>query len=776
MDQKLLREREAKCIQECQPGCSAACPVHVDVKGMIKAIRAGDYAEGYDLLNRRVPFPRIISSICDQPCQKDCIRGEIDAPISVNALENICVKYHVKSTVKAPLLSPRNEKVAIVGAGLSGLTVAYELAIKGYKVVVFEKSGKIGGQVRVFSGKTLPEMFIESDFSVFDALRVEFQRKSPVGQAGESGISLARLCEEFDAVYLGVGSLKALPAGNMFDLDADGAVVTDSLTLNTTHPKIFAGGSLRRDKLQYSPITSISDGKIAANSIDRLLQKVSLSANRANEGPFESCLYTNTSKVLPEKPVEAADAETGYSQEEAAQEANRCLICECLECVKDCEFLAHYGAYPKRYVREIYNNLSIVMGMHHANKMINSCSLCGLCKEVCPNDLHIGEICLEARQMMVKKGKMPPSTHDFALRDMQFNNSDKFALARHQPGYSVSSVVFYPGCQLAASTPQHVKLVYDYLCSSLAGGVGMMLGCCGAPAFWAGQEEKFQQTLQQTKDAWVNLGSPSIITACPTCYAMFSKYLPEVSIESLWVLLDKLELPDSGNALLKPQKLAVHDSCSTRHEKNMQASVRNIMLKLGYEVEELPRNRDHTTCCGYGGLMIFANKEIASKEITRRAGESATDYLTYCSMCRDNFASIGKNAYHLLDLVFGDRQTLKVQPSPGYSERQKNRQNLKLALLREVWGENMAERHADVKLVIPDRVKEVMEERLILESDIAKVIAHAESSGNKMKSVDRGCFIAYHKLNSVTYWVEYTAADDGYLVQNAYSHRIEILE
>ena len=65
-------------------------------------------------------------------------------------------------------------------------------------------------------------------------------------------------------------------------------------------------------------------------------------------------------------------------------EAKRCLQCECLECVKVCAYLERFGAYPKKYAREIYNNESIVMGTRQANKLINSCSLCGLCEEVCP--------------------------------------------------------------------------------------------------------------------------------------------------------------------------------------------------------------------------------------------------------------------------------------------------------------------------------------------------------------------------------------------------------
>ena len=166
------------------------------------------------------------------------------------------------------------------------------------------------------------------------------------------------------------------------------------------------------------------------------------------------------------------DPSRGYASEEAVSEAARCLQCECMECVKICEYLAHFKGYPKKYVRQIYNNLSIVMGQRHGNKFINSCSLCGLCKEVCPESLHMGEVCKAARNIMVTQGKMPPSAHEFALQDMEFSNSDKATLVRHQPGMASSKYLFFPGCQLSGSSPDHVKKTYKYLTDRLQGGRG----------------------------------------------------------------------------------------------------------------------------------------------------------------------------------------------------------------------------------------------------------------------------------------------------------------
>ncbi|HBC92998.1 MAG TPA: amine oxidase, partial [Pelotomaculum sp.] len=157
-------------------------------------------------------------------------------------------------------------------------------------------------------------------------------------------------------------------------------------------------------------------------------------------------------------------------------------------------------------------------------------------------------------------------------------------------------------------------------------------------ANWAGQEELFQETIRKIESNWRELGSPKVITACPTCFAMLKKNT-EIPVETLYTVFDRIGLPEDAGKGITPQKLAIHDSCTTRHDDQLQDSVRQVLKKLGHELEELPLNRDNTTCCGYGGLMIYANREVAHKVMAKRVKESATDYVAYCAMCRDNFAS-----------------------------------------------------------------------------------------------------------------------------------------
>lgn len=771
MEQKDLRELESRCIQEQAPACAAACPVHVDVRAMTAEIARGDFAAAAKILKKTIPFPGIIARICDHPCQSVCKRNEVGTEISILSLEKACLDWAEVSPEKIAVLPGKDKRIAVIGAGLSGLTASFDLARKGYTVVVYEKMDLLGGSLWNFAVKGLPGEVIQDDLQVLQKVGVEIRLTTTVGK----DVSFETVTRDFDAVYVGCGA--APPDTFGLALDENGCIRIDPVTYSTSMEGVFAGGSIRRPYGGYSPIQSLADGRLAAISIDRFLQKVSLTAARINEGSYQTRLYTKTEGIEPEAAVPMADTH-GYSSEEAIREAQRCLQCQCLECVKVCEYLNAFRGYPKKLIREIYNNLSIVMGMRHANKLINSCSICGLCKEVCPGDLHMGLVCKEARKTLVETGKMPPSAHDFPIRDMLFSNSGKCTLTRHQPGTTASRYLFFPGCQLSASSPQHVTKAYSLLSEKLPGGVGLMLRCCGAPADWSGRAELFQTVLHDFTEQWHDLQKPQLILACSTCYEIFKTHLPEVSIVSLWETFEQLDLPQTA-ALGTSRTLAIHDACTTRHEHHIQASVRKIVQKLGFDIEELPLSKEMTECCGYGGLMFFANPELARTVIERRINESPSDYLAYCAMCRDYFASRGKRTLHLLDLIFPpSHQEAAGLRGPGFSQRHENRKHLKESLLKTLWRESVSARedYERVELIIPADVRDVMETRLILEDDVRKVIDFAERTGKRLLDGGNSHFIAYHKPNNVTYWVEYSPQGDAFLIHNTYSHRMEIVE
>jgi glutamate synthase (NADPH/NADH) small chain len=770
MDQKELRELENRCIQDEPPECTAACPIHVDARAFIGQMGRGAWAEAWKVLQKTMPFPGILGRICDAPCQERCRRGEVDQAIAVHLLERACVETPPPPRRIQPLTG-KGRTVAVVGSDLSSLTVAWDLVRKGYGLTLFESGQRLGGGLLVRPEEILPRRVVEEETAFLAILGVVIKLGSPARESDWA----AELRRHYDAVYLGLEGFDPWPWG--LDQDADGRLKVEPRLQQTSRVGVFAGGR-PRPAGGFSPIWQVTEGRWAATSIDRYLQKVSPTAGREKDGPYRTRLFTNLDKVMVVPMVQPANPLLGYTPEEARPEAQRCLQCECLECVKVCLYLERFGSYPRKYAREIYNNDSIVMGARQGNRLINSCSLCGLCEAVCPEDFAMQDLCLQARRAMVQKGKMPPSAHEFALLDMQFSNSDRFALARHEPGKTSSEQVFFPGCQLSASSPKQVQRLYDYLRRILPGGVGLMLGCCSAPASWAGQDNLYQAELARWRGQWEHLGCPQVILACSTCFQMLKPHLPGDKIVSLWQILESHGLPEGLPAPIVSGELAVHDPCTTRQEIGFQTSVRRLLDKLACSVEELPLNREFTECCGFGGLMQNANPELAKAVVRRRAAASEKDYVTYCAVCRDNLAAVGKRVVHLLDLILPEesREDPADRPRPSWSQRQENRARLKEAMIEELWLEVSPAMKDQQKIVlhISDEVQLLLEDRRILVEDLQQVIHQAETTGQKLLQESSGHYKASYTPFKATFWVEYSPHQDGFIVHNAYSHRMEV--
>ena len=206
----------------------------------------------------------------------------------------------------------------------------------------------------------------------------------------------------------------------------------------------------------------------------------------------------------------------------------------------------------------------------------------------------------------------------------------------------------------------------------------------------------------------------------------------------------------------------------------VEGSARELLHRLGVEPQEL-NAPGLTTCCGYGGLMLFANPAVAEKTVQRRAAQSDADYVTYCAMCRDRFAHEGKRATHILDLVFGhDSDDPAARPDPGFSLRQQNRARLKDTLLRQLWGETEMPMEPSRNVQIPEELRPLLEKRMILDQDIQRTIDSAEQSGDIIEDRLTGRRLASLRVACVTYWVEYSEQDGAYLVHDAYSHRMEV--
>ena len=174
--------------------------------------------------------------------------------------------------------------------------------------------------------------------------------------------------------------------------------------------------------------------------------------------------------------------------------------------------------------------------------------------------------------------------------------------------------------------------------------------------------------------------------------------------------------------------------------------------------------------------MSFANPEVAEKVVRRRIDESGADLVAYCAMCRDNFAARGKRTFHLLDLIWGADGDAAERSAPDYSNRRENRIRVKNRLLQEVWNETMLKEMDQMRIEISQPLRKLMEQRMILVDDVKQVIRHAEETGEKMLDQESSRWVAHFRPGCVTYWVEYSAQSSDFVVHNAYSHRMLVVE
>ncbi|EHM10504.1 putative selenate reductase, YgfK subunit [Thermanaerovibrio velox DSM 12556] len=184
--------------------CSAACPVNQEVPMYARRIAKGDFDGALEAVLRRNPMPGVTGHVCPHGCQDRCTRNQIDEPVAIRALKRAAERYG-NALLKAP--EPNGVKVAVIGAGPSGIAAAAELAMMGFNVTVFEASDRPGGMMGLAPSFRLPKDALMKDLERVKALGVEFLFNHPVKGSPES------LLGEFQGVYVATGFPVDSPLG-----------------------------------------------------------------------------------------------------------------------------------------------------------------------------------------------------------------------------------------------------------------------------------------------------------------------------------------------------------------------------------------------------------------------------------------------------------------------------------------------------------------------------------------------------------------------------------
>ena len=162
-----------------QPPCENACPAGVNVCGYMNLAGSGKFDEALALVREKMPLAAICGRICFHPCETACKRGPIDQPLSICATKRFLGDRELAqgAFTHPPLKEPRQEKVAVVGAGPAGLSAAYYLALEGYPVTVYEKLPVAGGMLAVgIPDYRLPRDILEAEIKHIESLGVTIKK------------------------------------------------------------------------------------------------------------------------------------------------------------------------------------------------------------------------------------------------------------------------------------------------------------------------------------------------------------------------------------------------------------------------------------------------------------------------------------------------------------------------------------------------------------------------------------------------------------------------
>ncbi|NLN84355.1 MAG: NAD(P)-binding protein [Firmicutes bacterium] len=733
--QKLLQQ---DCLRDEPPFCASACPFNLDIRDFISKTQRGSFSTAFRLYQNTVGFPEIVAQICPAYCQNVCIRQERDESIALKKLEQASIAYTKNKRPNRYHLPKKRQKVAIIGAGLAGLGCALRLTARKYEVVIYEKTGQIGGGLKdlMTEEEYLPlieEQFIHDKYQLYLNQRIE---------------TLDEL--EADAIFIATGQ-----SGDHFGFEnREGATEKKGV--------FFFGGQ--------HPVEKLASGLSMAAAIEGYLKS---DVMRDPVKPEPTRLKMDPESFPIQEPQINLTENAILTQEEAIAEAKRCLKCQCDACLRHCDLMKFYGKAPKRIEEEV--EITIHPGTLDgdgtvATRLIATCNHCDVCKIVCPQGIDTGLFLLQSHRAMEEKGAMPWVFHEFWLRDMEFSNSEDAKIYSLAPGSTKANFMYVPGCRLGGSNPEYVKASYDYLLKEEK-DTSLLLSCCGAPALWAGDIPLFDSVLADIKEAWQSFGQPQAIFACSTCQRIFKDHLPEIEGLSLYEFMDAKNFEPAGQV---KEQLCVFDPCQAAGHAEMQKAVRNLAAKTGLIMEE---KDDVIKCCGWGGQVQIANPRYFDGVVKSRSADSDLGFLTYCANCRDVFNADNKEAHHLLDLLFNlnidEENKLKRRKTPGPALNRLHRRTLKRDLLEQFFGERWEMKKRNLKLYISDQLKKKLDKEMILPEDLEEVITQAENSGAKVVHSD-GAFSAYLIIGQMTYWVKYRIKDDGFLLENAYCHRMSI--
>ncbi len=712
----MAKKREIVPLTECIHGskitpCNSVCPFELNVRDMMAKMKKGSFIAAFNIYRETVLFPEVACRICPAPCREKCRETLGGEEVDIRSLESFLAEtFKDKDPINYGV--PENGvRIAVAGSGLAGMAAALKFAQSGYSVTIFEEDCVLCPDVSKLFGD---EIVKRSILGQFKYVKCETKTCFPLESLKAS---------DFDHVINASG--KDISGENVYKLQA------------------FTGF-----------VNGIQAGKNIFRQIDWLVK----TGNLKEIDP----LFADGLSDLP-------DGDTiSHDKPSARAMAGICTGCDCSKCMEACEMLKDFG----NDVIDLNRAVGVTMNLfehvdtREGTRQISGCTDCGLCKEICPKGIDIGAFLLDAKKKLFEDGVIPHAYHDYWLRDYAFAESDS-AFLFYEPDPGKSEYLFFPGCQTGASDPRYVTMSYELLLKDHPKS-SLLLGCCGAPIEWTGDEDGAKKAHDDIYSYWEKSGRPVIVTACPSCYRILKDCLGEAEVAMIYDLIKPSEKAD-----LPFEKASVFDPCSSRNYPDMQAKIREFAAKAGLTLEEAKYAGKESQCCSYGQHIYDVNRNMVEKQVKARMGDSGLPYVVYCTNCRDIFASRGKETRHILDLILGINK--EDRGVPTLQERRTNRYMLKKELMEKYSiGGKQSPLPKVIDLYFDEKIQKKMDDGLMLLEDLSDVIGTAEESCVFLKDEKSGHRFAHLLKGIITYWAEYEPEGSGYRVYNVYLHRVNL--
>lgn len=314
---KMAQEEASRCLQCKKPACVAGCPVGVDIPGFIELITEGDFTGAMRNLWTKNALPAVCGRVCPQEvqCEGKCIVGRKGEPVAIGNLERFVADYEREHGTGElpPKADPTGKRVAVVGSGPSGLTVAGDLVTKGHDVTIFEAFHKPGG-VLVYGIPEfrLPKAIVAQEVHFLERQGAKLEVNAVVGRT----VSLDELLEQgFDAIYIGVGAglprFMNIPGENLVGiLSANEYLTRANLMKAYEYPKVdtpiplgknvvvLGAGNVAMDSARTAMRLGAESVKIVYRRSKEEMPARNAEIHHAEEEGIELFLLTNPTQYL----------------------------------------------------------------------------------------------------------------------------------------------------------------------------------------------------------------------------------------------------------------------------------------------------------------------------------------------------------------------------------------------------------------------------------------------------------------------------------------------